>query len=175
MRTQQGVFIADRFRGFLPVVVDIETGGFNPRTDALLEIAAVFVMMDEKGFLSLGQTVAHHVEPFPGSKLNPESMAVNGIDPYHPFRMAVPEQEALSSIFRAVRREVKAARCNRAILVGHNAFFDLSFLNAASDRCELKRNPVSSLQQLRYGFTGRSGLRPNRLIPRGSGCGFKLG
>ena len=33
--------LADRFRGFLPVVVDVETGGFNPATDALLEVAAM--------------------------------------------------------------------------------------------------------------------------------------
>src|SRR5690349_2637481 len=40
---------AERFRGFLPVVVDIETGGFDSERDALLEIAAVIVRMDEHG------------------------------------------------------------------------------------------------------------------------------
>jgi ribonuclease T len=133
--------IASRFRGFLPVVIDVETGGINAETDALLEIAAVLLEMDAKGRMQRIRTIAHHVEPFPGGKLKPESMAVNGIDPYHPFRMAIPEVEALQSIFKEVRRAVKAAGCNRAILVGHNAFFDLNFLNAAVVRNNIKRNP----------------------------------
>jgi ribonuclease T len=29
--------MSQRFRGFLPVVVDVETGGFNENTDALLQ------------------------------------------------------------------------------------------------------------------------------------------
>ena len=41
--------IAQRFRGFLPVVVDVETGGFNEQTDALLQIAAVIVDRDDSG------------------------------------------------------------------------------------------------------------------------------
>jgi len=36
---------------------------------------------------------------------------------------------------------VRAYGCRRAILVGHNAAFDLSFLNAAVARAEVKRNP----------------------------------
>lgn len=133
--------IARRFRGFLPVVVDVETGGVNAETDALLEIAAVIIGMDGEGDLYRRRTLSAHVEPAPGLKLNPESMAVNGIDPYHPFRMAVPEREALTGIFQEVRRAVRESDCTRAILVGHNAFFDLAFLNAAVARAEIKRNP----------------------------------
>ena len=33
--------MSQRFRGFLPVVVDVETGGFDSQRNALLEIAAV--------------------------------------------------------------------------------------------------------------------------------------
>ncbi|HXH02467.1 MAG TPA: ribonuclease T [Candidatus Competibacteraceae bacterium] len=133
--------IARRFRGFLPVVVDVETGGLNAETDALLEIAAVILGMDGDGRLYRRRTVSAHVQPFPGLKLNPESMKVNGIDPYHPFRFAVPEHEALTSIFQEVRRAVRESGCTRAILVGHNAFFDLAFLNAAVARNDIKRNP----------------------------------
>ena len=43
--------IADRFRGFLPVVVDVETGGFQSQTDALLEVAAVMIEMTPMGEL----------------------------------------------------------------------------------------------------------------------------
>ncbi len=133
--------IARRFRGFLPVVVDVETGGVNAETDALLEIAAVVIGMDDDGQVYRRHTVSAHVEPYPGLKLNPDSMAVNGIDPYHPFRFAVPEKDALATVFQDVRKAVKSAACTRAILVGHNSFFDLGFLNAAVLRNGIKRNP----------------------------------
>lgn len=130
-----------RFRGFLPVVVDVETGGFNPETDALLEIAAVLLHFDDHGRLTEGETHAHHVVPFEGARLEPDALAFNGIDPYHPFRAAVDEREALRAIFQAVRQAVKEQGCNRAILVGHNPALDLGFLNAAVRRAAIKRNP----------------------------------
>ena len=133
--------IARRFRGFLPVIIDVETGGLNAQTDALLEIAAVIVRMDWQGYLHPAGTLAHHVQPFPGARLDPASMAVNQIDPDHPFRFAVSEHEALEAIFREVRREMRETGCHRAILVGHNAFFDQAFLNAAVARARIKRNP----------------------------------
>lgn len=133
--------IAARFRGYLPVVVDIETGGFNPQTDALLEIAAVILHMDDQGWLYPSHTLAYHVEPFPGANLEPDSLAVTGIDPYHPFRQALPEADALTAIFKAIRQEIKQTGCSRAILVGHNPSFDLNFLNATVARNSLKRNP----------------------------------
>jgi ribonuclease T len=130
-----------RFRGFLPVVVDVETGGFNSRTDALLEIAAVFIDMDASGVLVRGATHSFHVQPFPGARLDPASLSVTGIDPYHPLRPALPEREALQRIFREVRHQLRAYDCRRAILVGHNAAFDLGFLNAALERTDVKRTP----------------------------------
>lgn len=153
--------IARRFRGFLPVIVDVETGGVNAETDALLEIAAVIIRMDWQGHLYPVSTLAHHVQPFPGARLDPASMAVNGIDPDHPFRFAVTEREALEEIFSEVRREMRETGCTRAILVGHNSFFDLAFLNAAATRAKIKRNPFHpfssfdtvSLAGLAYGQT----------------------
>jgi ribonuclease T len=133
--------MARRFRGFLPVAVDVESGGFNSATDALLEVAAVIIDMDENGVLKRGATHNFHVVPFEGSRLDPASLAVTGIDPYHPLRPAIPERDALQRIFREVRHAVRAYNCRRAILVGHNAAFDLSFLNAAVARAEIKRNP----------------------------------
>jgi ribonuclease T len=133
--------IAKRFRGYLPVVVDVETGGFDARSDALLEIAAVTIRMDDNGMLHPAETHACHVEPFPNANLDPKALAFNGIDPEHPFRLALPEKEALQKIFKPVSRAVKESSCTRAILVGHNAFFDLGFLNAAVERTNLKRNP----------------------------------
>jgi len=135
------ITFATRFRGFLPVVIDVETGGFNARTDALLEIAAVLIDMRSDGTLWRGETHRYHVIPFPGSNLEPASLAVNGIDPHHPLRPAIPEDDALHRIFREVRTAVRAADCTRAVLVGHNAFFDLNFLNAAVARTQIKRNP----------------------------------
>ena len=153
--------IARRFRGFLPVVIDIETAGFNAKRDALLEIAAVMLTMDARGYISRRETIASHVEPFPGANMDEESLAFTGIDPYNPFRMAKPEREALETVFKPVRRAVRDSGCNRAILVGHNASFDLSFLNAAVNRTGIKRNPFHpfstfdtvSLAALAYGQT----------------------
>ncbi|MEN8169575.1 MAG: ribonuclease T [Pseudomonadota bacterium] len=136
--------IANRFRGFLPVVVDVETAGFNAETDALLEIAAVTVRMDDDGRLRRSQTVACHVEPFPGANLEQRALDFTGIDPYNPFRMAKKEKEALEHIFAPIREEVKAQGCTRAILVGHNPFFDLGFLKAAIERTNNKKSPFHS-------------------------------
>jgi ribonuclease T len=133
--------IRERFRGFLPVVVDCETGGFNSATDALLEIAGVLLTLDDDGVLRRGETWRFHVQPFPDSRMDPASLAVNGIDPYHPLRPALPERDALGRLFKEVRTAIKESDCTRAILVGHNAAFDLNFMNAAVARTGIKRNP----------------------------------
>lgn len=133
--------MAQRFRGFLPVVVDVETGGFNCQTDALLEIAAVLVEIQEDGRMLRGETFRYHVKPFEGANIEAASLEVNGIDPYHPLRPALIEKDALGRIFTEVRKAVRGNDCKRAILVGHNSFFDLSFLNAAVSRAGIKRNP----------------------------------
>ena len=135
------VLMANRFRGFLPVVVDVETGGFNCKTDALLEIAAVLLEMDGEGLLKRSETIRYHVRPFEGANMEAASLAVNGIDPDHPLRPAIDERDALQRIFREVRRSVREQHCSRAVLVGHNAHFDLGFLNQAIERSSIKRNP----------------------------------
>ncbi|ARU57519.1 MAG: ribonuclease T [Pseudomonadales bacterium] len=133
--------LAERFRGFLPAVIDVETGGFNPTTDALLEVAVVIIRMDEFGLLYPGESAFCNVEPFPGANMEKAALEFTGIDPHNPLRNAKPEREALAEVFRPVRRAVKELGCTRAILVGHNASFDQSFINAAVARSETKRNP----------------------------------
>lgn len=133
--------LSERFRGFLPVVVDVETGGFDERTDALLEVAAVLIEQEGDGSLRVGETISTHVIPFEGANLDPKSLEVNGIDPFHPLRAARAEREALTHLFKPVRDAVSDANCSRAILVGHNAFFDLKFINAAAERTGIKKNP----------------------------------
>lgn len=130
-----------RFRGFLPVVVDIETGGFNSRTDAVLEIAAVILGVDEAGDLVRRQTVFSHVVPFPGANIEKASLEITGINIDSPLRLAQSEQDALGHIFKPIRQAVSENGCTRAIMVGHNAHFDLGFLNAAVGRAGIKRNP----------------------------------
>lgn len=133
--------IAARFRGFLPVIVDVETGGFNSATDALLELACVFVRFNGAGDLEPADHHRYIVKPFEGARLDPASLQVTGIDPYHPLRIAMDEGDALRAMFQEVRKELKSTGCTRAVLVGHNAFFDLQFLNAAVERTGIKRNP----------------------------------
>jgi len=140
-KPQGAPLMVRRFRGFLPVVVDVETGGFNAATDALLQIAAVLIEIDPTGRLYRGETHSFHVKPFDGARLDPASLQVNKIDPWHPLRPALDEREALQRVFREVRLAVRAQGCRRAVLVGHNAFFDLNFLNAAVVRTDIKRNP----------------------------------
>jgi len=136
--------IADRFRGFLPVIIDVETSGFDSAKNALLEIAAVPIIIDINGKVTPGATTACHVQPFEGAEMDPRSLEFTGIDPHNPFRMAKPEQEALEHIFKPIRTLIKAKQCSRAILVGHNSFFDLSFLKAAIERSNIKTHPFHS-------------------------------
>jgi ribonuclease T len=133
--------MCERFRGFLPVVVDVETGGFDWTRHALLEIAAIPVELDGNGLLVPGEVACVHLDPAPGLDIDPKSLEITGIDIGHPFRMAKAEKDALDHIFAAVRAAVRRNNCQRAILVGHNAHFDLNFLNAAVARVEHKRNP----------------------------------
>jgi ribonuclease T len=133
--------MAERFRGYLPVVVDVETGGFDWNRHALLEIAAIPVELDEAGRFVPGEVACAHLVPAPGTEIDPKSLEVTGIVLDHPFRMAKEEKPALDHVFAAVRAAVKRHNCQRAILVGHNAHFDLHFLNAAVARVQHKRNP----------------------------------
>lgn len=150
-----------RFRGFLPVVVDVETAGFDPERDALLEVAAITLKMDENGFWYPHQTHSTHILPFEGANLDAKALAFTGIDPYHPFRFAVSETEGLNAVFKPIRQAMRHYECNRAILVGHNPTFDLNFINAAAKRVGVKRNPfhpfstfdTATLGGLAYGQT----------------------
>lgn len=133
--------MSERFRGYLPVVVDVETGGFDWNRHALLEIAVQPIDLDEHGRLVPGEMASAHLVPAPGTEIDPKSLQVTGIDLDHPFRLAKPERDALDHVFAAVRAAVRKHDCQRAILVGHNAHFDLNFLNAAIARTQHKRNP----------------------------------
>tara|TARA_B110000014_G_C20016303_1_gene527078 strand:+ start:210 stop:941 length:732 start_codon:yes stop_codon:yes gene_type:complete len=137
--------LAQRFRGYFPVVIDVETAGFNAQTDALLEIAASTLILDEvTGLFSLDETIQFNVNPFEGANLEKAALEFTGIDPTNPLRGAVDEEFALKETFKLVRKKMKAAGCQRAIIVAHNAAFDLGFLNAATLRSKIKRSPFHS-------------------------------
>jgi len=133
--------INDRFRGYLPVIVDIETAGFDAKKNPMLEIAAVIVEYDEQENLVVTEDYSANVIPFEKSILDPAALKFTGIDPYHPFRMSVTEKEALDKLFKPIKLAVKRNNCSRAILVGHNPNFDINFLNAAIERSKVKRSP----------------------------------
>lgn len=153
--------LGKRFRGYLPVIIDIETAGFNPKKNPLLEIAAVIVELNAEDDLVITESHSTHILPFTNSELDEAALKFNGIDPYHPFRFAVEEKEALLKIFKPVKKAVKRNECTRAILVGHNPAFDISFLNAAIQRTQNKRSPfhpfscfdTATLSGLAYGQT----------------------
>jgi ribonuclease T len=161
MPDTQASLMRDRFRGFLPVVVDIETGGFNCQTDAVLEMAVTLLAMNAQGEMIIEATHSRNIEPFEGANLDPGALEFTGIDPENPLRGAVPEAIALGELFSIVRLAVKENQCNRAVLVGHNAHFDAGFLNVATERAGLKRNPfhpfsyfdTATLAGLAFGHT----------------------
>ena len=138
---QQSHPLSERFRGYLPVVIDVETGGFNAATDALLEIAATPIDINDAGLLIPGETLDLAVLPFEGANIEQSALDFTGIDPFASHRGAIAEDEALREVFSVVRRAVKNAGCKRAIMVGHNAFFDHGFVFAAASRHDIKRNP----------------------------------
>lgn len=133
--------IKERFRGFLPIVIDVETAGFNQKTDALLEMAASIVRIDDNGDFYLHETMEFLIKPFEGANLEKAALEFTGIDPFAPDREDMLEYDALKEMFSKVQKELKSTGCKRAILVGHNAAFDHGFLNAAIERNGIKRNP----------------------------------
>ena len=139
--TQKKTPLIRRFGGMIPVVIDVETGGLNADTDALLEIAAVLLDVTEEGEVIRKETYAYHVTPFEKAKIHKKSLEITGIDPYHPFRFALDENEALDKIFKPIRALIKQHRAQRAVLVGHNPCFDLAFMQAAMKRCHIEKSP----------------------------------
>lgn len=140
-KTPNETLFSKRFRGYFPIVIDIETAGFNAQTDAVLELAASILSMDDQGVLSIEKTHHYHIEPFEGANLEKSSLEFTGIDPYNPLRGAVSEHDALHDLFKHVRKALKDAGCHRAVLVAHNAAFDNAFFKAATKRSGLKRDP----------------------------------
>lgn len=133
--------LSSRFRGFYPVVIDVETAGFNSKTDALLEIAAVTLKMSDDGVLEKDQTFHFHVKPFEGANIEKAAIEFNGIDPFCALRGAIDEKEVVQEICKAVRKGQKAAGCSRSVIVAHNAAFDHGFFMAAIERANYKRVP----------------------------------
>ncbi len=163
MTETDATLMARRFRGFYPVVVDVETGGFNEKTDALLEIGALSLSIDKQGKMAINESFSRHITPFEGANMDPASLEVNGIDPFHPFRIAAAkkEDEAVRDLFKFIHQGMKTSHCKRAIMIGHNTTLDHKFINAAAVRNKIKRNPFHpfstfdtvSLAGLAYGQT----------------------
>ncbi|MBE2894683.1 ribonuclease T [Spirabiliibacterium falconis] len=156
--------LKNRFRGYFPVIIDVETAGFNAKSDALLELAAITLKMDSQGLLHIDEKCHFHITPFDGANINPDSLKFNGIDIENPLRGAVSEEHALGELFRMVRRTQKAADCKRSIIVAHNAAFDHSFIMAAAERCALKRNPFHPFATLDTATLGAFMLGNNVLV-----------
>lgn len=155
--------ISERFRGYLPVVVDVETAGFDPEKNALLEIAMMTVIPHDDGTLEPGQLLSANIRPFPGSELNESNLKfLNIADPFDESRDLKNEADILPEFFKVIKKEVKAQGCTRAILVGHNGSFDLGFVLAAAKRVGWEKkcpfHPFSvfdtgSMSALMYGQT----------------------
>ena len=132
--------LKDRFRKFLPVIVDLETGGFDSKKNAILEIA-IQLIDEENSRLVLGDSYRYHIKPFDGLKVDKEALEFLRLDLNHPLRSAVEEEYALKESFKIINKHKSKYECSRAILVGHNAFFDHSFLSEACNRNNIKKSP----------------------------------
>lgn len=127
-----------RFRGFLPVVVDIETAGVNPQKNALLEMCVILLNYTAEGYFAPGECYFEHILPFASAELDQKSLAFNKIDPFQPLRFAIDEKLALERLFAPIYHALNHFQCQRAVLVGHNAWFDLLFIKEAVNRTGVK-------------------------------------
>ena len=168
--------LAHRFRGYFPVVIDVETAGFNAHSDALLEIAAVTVKMGDDGLLYPNQTFHYHIIPFEGANLEPAALEFNGIDPHCALRGAIEETEAMKALCKGIRKAQKEANCQRSVIVAHNATFDQSFVNAAIERGNIKRTPFHPF--VSFDTTSLAGLSLGQTVLvkacRAAGINFDL-
>lgn len=152
--------LKDRIRGFLPVVIDLETGGINPLEHAVLEMCIVIPQWNNDRML-LGSVHHWHIEPHPNTLVDSESLEITGIDLADPTRDAIAEVDAVRACFRVVRKAIREAHCNRAVLTGHNSHFDLDFLRRAAFRSNVGQNPfhpftvldTASMSAVRFGQT----------------------
>ncbi len=152
--------MATRFRGFLPIVVDVETSGFDPERHGVLEIAALTLRFDD-GELVINTRQRWAVRPFAQSVIDPSSLRVNGINLNDPKRAAISEDEAMKQLFKMVRQGIKLHGCHRGVLVAHNAAFDAAFLRQAAKRTKAKWDPLhpfttidtAALAAVAYGHT----------------------
>lgn len=140
--------LSQKFRGYYPVVVDIETGGLDPQQHTILDIAAITLTLDKKGKLVPLKEYQTHVYPHPDYITTPEALKINKINLKHLEFSGVSEKQALQSIFKPIRAAQTAHDCKQSILVGHNAFFDLAFINAAAKRSKVRRNPFHQYSTL---------------------------
>ena len=135
----------------MPVVVDVETGGFNSVDGrATRNRGRILVYVDDRRqSLRRGETIAAttscHSKMPTWIRLRSRLTASTRIIRCDP---PIPERDALQRVFRDVRAELREWECNRAILVGHNAHFDLGFVNAAIERTGIKRNPFHTFSVL---------------------------
>lgn len=126
-----------RFRRFLPVVVDVETGGMDYQHAPIVEIALTFLTI-KKGQLVLDDDLYFHIKPFEGAIVEPNSLEFLGYDAATLATHPITESEAFEMICHQVNKRVHTENCTRAIIVGHNAHFDLAFINSAIKRHQLK-------------------------------------
>ncbi len=156
--------ISERFRGFFPVIVDVETAGFNPATDALIELAACTVTFNDQGQLVRDESFHANILPFAGANMEKSNLDFLGVDPYDVNRHALTEEAFLKPLFKTLSKKAKAANCTRCILVGQNGHFDHSFVMAAAQRVDPKKCPfhpfsVIDLATLSMVLLGQSVLR----------------
>jgi ribonuclease T len=140
--------ISERFRQFLPVVIDLETGGLDPNKHALLEIAATPILYDTRYGFYYDDIFHEHVKPHPSTQIDQQALAINQIVVDSALRFAVEETYAIKTLVQWINAYLKKTSCSKAIIVAHNAHFDLRFLINAMTRSSNERCPLHRFSTL---------------------------
>ena len=160
LRLNDTLPMQNRFRGFMPVVIDVECGGFIPYRCTVGNCRSV-VGDSGDGSLAAWGNWRYHVQPFPAPTSNGVTRC-DGLSILFTRYAQRFQRRSAHAIVQEISQAMKDNDCTRAILVGHNACFDLNFLNAAVARTEIKRNPfhpfssfdTATLAGVAFGQTG---------------------
>jgi DNA polymerase-3 subunit epsilon len=105
--------------------LDLETGGFDPRTDPILSVGMVPV---RAGGIRLGEAYASLVRPEEAEAIDPSS-----IQAHHLLPGEVRDAPPVEAVLREIDR-----RLGEGALLVHQAALDVGFLRRAYKRCGMR-------------------------------------
>ena len=105
------------------LVIDTETTGTNPFLHSMLSFAAV-VWTDGE----IGETVEVLIADYGNTVLDPEAMAINGIDIGRHRQSGLTAEYAVATINGFISRNFDLDNEQQVSVAGHNVGFDIAFV-----------------------------------------------